>query len=394
MPRTELPREYAPVPNILELRASEYLKPRAPSTSAVARELSEREAGAIRRLAVWSTAWAAGAGVISGAIIGGLEIFVRQELIGAEAQGEWLAHLPEWAGFFAVAAIVSVVEIAFLYWNALHTVGQMSRHAHVGLSGGGYRELVARGLARAALEFPNPDTHVFGIDPYAYVSKWRLTAKNLLYKTKVGVSSFLLRVTLRRVIGRMTVRGLIPLLAAPLYAAWNAIITWRLLRAVRLRIFAPAVIEERVRHMQAAREHLTRETVRVTLGGVGELLKRARDAHPSYVFLLGRLIDVLEPGDEVLDVDWAASKTHLRNLAEAERDLVLDVLVVAALLAGKVRRAQIELLEEAHDHAGLTLRTEALRPLRRRLLRGQRIARGDLRASRKTPQIRARGRPS
>jgi hypothetical protein len=229
-------------------------------------------------------------------------------------------------------------------------------------------------LARAALEFSNPTTRVFGMNPYAYAAIWRLTLKNLLYKAKVSVSSFVLRVSLRRVVGRMTLRGLIPLLAAPLYAVWNAIVTYRLLRAARLRALGPIAIDEAVSRLAAHRDELSADAPRIAVEGVGELMMRAMDAHPNYVYLLGRLIETFEIDNERLAVRWSVTRRQLAALGRKERELVLDLLVLAALLARYVRASQKELLCDAHALAGLEFRPEALGPIRARLLEGRPIA--------------------
>lgn len=382
MPTIEPADQYSPEPNTLEIRAGEYLSGLAPEASAAARELEADEVDRLHAVRRWGVGWAAGAGVLSGALIGGLEIFVRQELMNGEEGLDWGAQALYWGGFFAVAGVISAVEIGFLYWNALRAVGRVSRLARVGLSGDGYRALVARGLARSALEFPNPGTHVFGVDPYARVAPWLLTAKNLLYKTKVGVSSFILRVTLRRVLGRMAVRGVLPLLAAPLYAVWNAIITWRLLKAAQLRALAPLAVEDRVERLTREGNGLSQEARGAVVGGVAEMMRCAMDAHPNYVYLLGRLLESFGMNEEDADSDWEAHRETLGQLDEGERDAVLDALVVAALLTDKIRDSQKEFLEDAHTEAGLTFRAGEVSRLQARVMEGRRLTENELRSVR------------
>ena len=377
MSKLDPAREYSPNPNILEVRASDYLKRLAPSTASTARALSEHEVVELHSIGRRAILWAAVAGIVSGALIGGFEIFVHQRSL--EPELSWWDQLPTWVIFFAVVGVVSAAEIAFLYLNALRAVARISRLGEVPLAGGGFQELVARGLARAALEFSNPTTRVFGMDPYAYAAIWRLTVKNLLYKTKVGVSSFILRVSLRRILGRMTLRGLIPLLAAPLYAVWNAIVTYRLLRAARLRALGPIAIDEAVSRLAAHRAELSDEAVTVTIEGIGELMMRAMDTHPNYVYLLGRLIEIFKLDVESIEVRWAKTRTQLASLAPGEREHVLDMLVVAALLARHVREPQRDLLRDAHARAQLDFRPDALAPLRARLLAGRPISADELR---------------
>ena len=186
----------------------------------------------------------------------------------------------------------------------------MSGRAGPAIGERGFPGLFGRGLARSALEFPNPPVLILGIDPYAYVSGWRLLAKNIAYKMKVGVSSFLLRVFLRRVLARVAIRGILPLIAGPLYAAWNAIIIWRIMHEARIRTLAPSAIERFVADSVDEAEPPGQTVGDLMLRGAAEMLKRNCDAHPNHVYLLLRLRDALGREGDIED-DWVAKAPAL-----------------------------------------------------------------------------------
>lgn len=373
-------RQYSPDPNILERKAAGYLQWRCPGAAKV-RAAPPTDAAALRSVERRAVLWAAVAGIISGGIIGGVEVFVRQGLLEGFEGLDWQEQLPYWVAFFAFAGVISLIEILFLYWTALHAIARVSRIAGLALSERA-SEAVARGLARAALEFPNPRIRVYGIDPYALMPNWRITVRALLYRMKVGVSSFMLRVLLRRVLGRMALRGLVPLFTGPLYAIWNAIITWRIIREARVRALGPAAVEELAAQIDAEGGEVGREAQEVMLHGVGELMMRGYDAHPNYVLLLSRLVEKLDPADHTIEVDWPAKRRHIGDLREREQALALDVLTVAAVLGSKVTRLQKELLGEVHADRGLTLPSAAIKRLRTELIEGQHITREELKAAR------------
>lgn len=205
-----------PEPNALEKRASLYLTSRSSHAKAAAGggEIDRNKLETIRRRAV---IWSILSGTLSGAIIGGTETWLRLVYLGGIENLAFRDQLPYWAAFYAFVGVVTVVEMAFLYWNALDATAKVNIALGTPLNGDG-TELVAVGLARAALESPNPHHVVHGVDPYALMPNWRLLAHNLLYKAKVGASSFILRIIMRRLFARATLRGYIPLLAIPLYA--------------------------------------------------------------------------------------------------------------------------------------------------------------------------------
>ena len=377
MSSTDPVERYAPDPNILERRAGVYLKQLNLADTGEQRERRPEEVSELKFIERRAVLYAAAAGIVSGGIIGGGEVYVRLAWIG-DADAGWLDHWRVWLAFLAFAGFVSAVEIGLLYWNALRAIAGFTRTSGVSLGKRANAEIISRGLARAALEFPNPRDPVFGIDPYARVPNWRLTAQAILYKLKVGVSSFLLRLFMRRVVGRMMVRGLVPLLAGPLYAAWNALITWRICREARVRALGPFAVENLVSAVEGQKEQLTETARDVIVQGTGELMMRGKDAHPNFVVLLARLRRALDVDEDPMSVDWGTTRQGLPELDEAQQNLVLNVLTLASLLGSKVRRGQGELVREAHGDCGRPFHEAAFLALRTKLIEGRAITAADL----------------
>ncbi|HUE45055.1 MAG TPA: hypothetical protein VMO81_02280 [Aestuariivirgaceae bacterium] len=379
-------RRYAPKPNLVERQAAGYLKRRRQDTHAGDdRGTGDDQKGhgaSLRRVQHRAVIWAAVAGILSGSVIGGSELLLRMSVPGELEELGWREQLPYWAGFFAFAGIISGLEILYLYWNALKSIARVRRIAGSDSEESRHGELVALGLARAGLEFPNPRVIIYGIDPYARLPNWRLTAYSILYRLKVGVTSFALRIILRRVFGRMMVRSLIPLFAGPLYAVWNAIITWRIIGEARLRAAGPAAVDRIVACMDAEGRRLSDRAVQLILQGTGELVMRACDAHPNYVLLLARLMEDREIEPRSIKPDWPKHRKELHDLDEAEQQVVLDVLTLASLLGSKLRRPQEEFLRELYGECGGTLQRDALKRLRSKLMDTEPVEAEDLAAVR------------
>jgi hypothetical protein len=366
--------QYSPEPNVLERRAAALIARRA-------RDLRERQAGAqtpvarqVARIQRWSIALAAASGVVSGGLIGAVEIVVRQDLLGGMEDHIGLREqLPYWVGFFVFAGLVSAVEIVFLYGLALEAARRIYCLAGVPADKA-HAQLVERSLARAALEFPNPGERVYGLDPYAHVPRWRVTARNLMYRLKVGVSSFLMRLFLRRVVGRILVRSVVPLLSGPLYAAWNAIIVWRIVRELHIRAFGAAAIgrlAERLRQTPAALDARARAIV---VEGIGELMLRSQDAHPNYVLLLCALRESFGSEDASIEIDWPRRREDFSNIAHDQRASALAVLTFAAAVCTRATRSQKQFLQEAYEDAGERFDPGRLKALRAALLDGEDVA--------------------
>lgn len=368
---------YSPDPNILERRAASYLarlsRPAAAGPGAP-RPIDE---GEMRSAARWAIMLATVAGIVSGAIIGGVEIWIGPGSPDGLDEADWRDQLPTWIGFFAIAGVISAIEIACLYAVALRGIARVTGGSGLDVGDEGYPGLFARSLARGAFEFPNPRITIFGIDPYAYVRGWSLAVQNLAYKLKVGVSSFILRVFLRRVAARMAIRGIVPLLAGPLYAAWNAFVMWRIMNEARVRTLGPRAIDGVLGEMFEDHAVPATRTTDAVLQGAAEMIMRGRDAHSNYVLLISRLREKLGVKAEVA-ADWDGQAETLPSLDKQDQERLLDVLTLTAIVGSRVRRRQKQLLRDVCAACGVGFRPKALTNLRKRLLTGGRLTRDEL----------------
>lgn len=106
------------------------------------------------------------------------------------------------------------------------------------------RDAVLGSLVRAALEVPISRRPLMGIDPLAASPRWMVWAAALLYKGKVALTNMLLRLLLRRMLGRVAIREFLPLVALPVSGAWDAWLCWKVLRDARLRLFARSLVHQ------------------------------------------------------------------------------------------------------------------------------------------------------
>jgi hypothetical protein len=279
-----------------------------------------------------------------------------------------------------LAALVSGAEIVFLYWLILRMVARISSVAGLCLSADEIDQVIARGLSRAALEIPNPRAPIYGIDPYTRVPRWKLIAYAALYRVKVGVTSFVVRVLLRRIIGRTGLRFFIPLVAVPVFAIWNGLVTRWVMREIRIRIAGPVLVQDLSDCVSESRPNLTDESRRLILHSAAESIIRGEDAHPNYSLLLTRLFQDLEISPESFEVDWDATRAGLKNLDGKAQDLLLIVLTAATILSSRLRKAQRDLLADAHALCDRPFQVEALLDLRRQFVSGQGLSKTHLKA--------------
>lgn len=334
--------------------------------------LNPAELGELRARERWTIGWACLAGAISGGILGTSELIVRNQLGQGFSFSEWDRQLPYWIAYLAVALFVSAIEILFLYWNLMRAVSRASSIAGVGMSGSDLEEVMARGLSRAALELPNPRKPIYGIDPYVHIPRIKLIAYTVLYRVKVGATSFLLRVLLRRVLARAVFRFFIPMVAIGVFAVWNGLITWWVLREARIRCLGPVAVQDWREQLLSMREDLGSSGRTRILEAVAETVACSGDAHPNFVLLLHDLFEVMESSPEhVQQVDWNGTLSNLHELSNREKDAVLGTLFLAAVIDGRIPKNEVRLLEEAHQACNRSFQRETVSKLHQELLQGR-----------------------
>ena len=308
--------------------------------------LNPEERRTLRRIERNAVLRAGAAGAFA-ASLGAVVSVLARPLLGEEpADASWGETLRYLGVTVLLALPVAVVELLFIYWNAIISVHRLAEAAGVALfrpddaSGDDEDEIFAAVLARAALEIPNPPRPLFGINPRREASRWRLILASIVYKAKVSMSNFLLRKLLVRAFGRAGLRSWIPFVAVPVTATWDAFVCRRALREARLRAIGPSAARELVAHLLsqvAAPSPLLREAL---YRAVATAVVRSVDFHPNLVELINALKDRV--GEcEADDIDDSRRAIALmQRLDLDERRVALQMLVVACVFDGRVGKKE------------------------------------------------------
>lgn len=283
----------------------------------------------------------------------------------------------ELAAFFGVyglvTALASVLEILYLYWDALVSVRELATGAGLELAqADDDANEVALALARAALELPEAHAPVLGVDPRRESSRAMLLVASLAYKAKTGLTSFLLKAIVRRALGRLATRQLLAFAAVPVNAVWNGVVAFSVLREARIRAMGasaiealvPALVPDPARLSESARLALTR--------AVAASIVRTQEAHPNLVRLLRRVVQRVGPFEDavVLD-DTHLFLAHLAVLARDEQAIVLRMLAIASLIDGRIAGQEKRLLRDALRATGRDVDLREVVRARRRFVRGR-----------------------
>ena len=340
--------------NFIERYGLRYLKKECPGEKTNTRKWDDEQREKILRIER-RTLWIAGlSGAVSGGIIAGMELVLRAWLVDDVETADWNEMIPYYAVNLAFVGFVTVIEVIFLFWLVLSDVARMACIGRLGLAERP-DDVLTTGISRAAMDMPNPQTSFYGINPYHQISGWKLMLYTAAYRAKVGATSIIMRMLLRRVFARAALRSIVPLLAIPLYAFWNVVICYWIMREARGRAAAPIAIAELVEQLEAEKKALGKEEQRVLVALIAEGMMGARDSHPSYLLLLSQVIKLFDMEKETAeqDFDWDKVLDRLAALDHEQQKLAIEVLKLSVILDGPPNRRQRRLLKDACDVCGL-----------------------------------------
>jgi hypothetical protein len=337
--------------------------------------LNPEEREALRRIQRWTVIRAAIAGALSATATFVASVLAHRShpIDGPRVSLHNLVTYWGWVG--AVTLVASIVEIGFLYFDALRAAHRMACAAGLKLDPDTTREHdneVLIMLARAALELPNPLKPLHGIDPLREASPLFVLLVSLLYKAKIALTTFLVKGILRGALGRAAARAVLDFAGVPVTAIWNAIVCRFVLREAQLRILGPSAIAELI-EVYSQSMQLSPAGWLVAERAVAGAVVRTRDFHPNHLALIRALTKQL-PIEEVPEAD--DTQRFIRELAlldRADQTFALRVLVTASILDGRLTRAERRLLQQAFGVCNRPVEMERVRTVTRAFRAGQPI---------------------
>ncbi|MEO7097216.1 MAG: hypothetical protein ABI175_28405 [Polyangiales bacterium] len=318
-------------------------------------------------------------GAVYGGLVGVAETIVRRSVGLDEGVTDPAIVMRFWWIFASIAVPASILEIIYLWIISLRGVhaiaGVASLELFVDRDGQTVQEgaAVAGAMARAALELPNPKKPLHGIDPMREASKLRLMVASIAYKLKVGVTKFVFKAVVRRVLVRAALRVWAPLIAIPVTAVWCGAVVWLVMREARVRALGASAVREMSDAVFTDAPALSPAGRLAMMRAVAACIVRSRDLHPNLVLLLRDTMRHVEPLPEGALDEPSLFLEDLRNLPRAEQDLALRVLGIAAVLDGRFTRAEAHLFREAQRAAGRTPDVSAVNRLRHSFVSGHPI---------------------
>ena len=290
-------------------------------------------------------------GIIFSAVIGILCVFPTVWI------DVYFADSPFWLhyGWVAGVTLVSIViELYVLFIIALRAVYEVSELINIHAT---KNELLEDGafsvkniLARTALELPDPELKILGIDPFKRISKKNLFILGLLYKAKIFVTNLVLKFGLKYSVGDSLMGVPILYEALPVECFWNGVVIRRVVHEARLRLFGFALANQIATNVinSGLLQKLSPLARTGCLRSIGNAVVMAQNYHPNMIILLLRFQEILQITEENKYDDWGMFLDTLKKVNDKERAFLLDLFTISAAFDGRVSHLEEENLMAAY----------------------------------------------
>ena len=372
-------------PSMLERVGLHYFRKR--STKFPARQgdevylLDADEMLALKRIERLAVVRAAIAGATSAAIAAAACYFADPLLDELPSDAGFAQQWKYWLIVMGVTCVVTVAEILFLYWDALRTVHTLACAAGLDLfPKQGERSAVVTSLVQAALELPLPPETNPNVQPGRNTSWLMLFIAPLIYKTKVSLTSFLIKAIVRRYAGRVITRAWIEFVAVPVCAIWNAVVCWWIIREARYRAMGPSAIKYCLQQLYDRNPDLSDEDRLIALDAVASVISRNVNLHPN-VERLYREVENSVDGDMTLNESEFQPEqflSQLGNLSAKQQEFQIGLLELASIIDGHLSPWELELVGDAREVCGMLRDPQRLKMLLAFFRSGQPIDLGEL----------------
>jgi hypothetical protein len=158
-------------------------------------------------------------------------------------------------------------------------------------------------------------------------------------------------------------RAVLELVTIPVTAAWNAVVCFMVAREARLRTMGPSAAVALVGYALEGGP-LSAEGKRAAFRSVASAVVRTGDLHPNLHALLRVLVERLGPVDFDDVDDPSRFLDELAAFSVAEQRLALRLLIIAAVIDGRLTRNERALVAEAFRACGRPLALDRVERLR------------------------------
>jgi len=255
-----------------------------------------------------------------------------------------------WLLFGGITLIAAALEIAYLYYITLRATHQTASICDIKIhKDPKMNSPITAHLVRAAMELPSPPDADPYVKPHRGYPKWRIIIISLLYKTKIMASNAILKITVRKIFLRGAARAWLELIAIPITAFWNSIVTYWILREARIRALGPSTINQILPSL------LTDPTIHEPAQrAIACAIHASRDLHPNLAQMLATTRDLTEKTITESPENINTFHKSLSPLTKPQKQTILKILTLATIIDGKISNKENQLLNLTAEKTNLT----------------------------------------
>ncbi len=290
----------------------------------------------------------------------------------------WTYQIQYWLVVGLVTLLCTIGEFYLLFIDGLKSTNKLAHTAGFDIPENKHDEFVLS-LARAALEIPNSNKPVLGVDPFKYANKTNVYVLTILYKIKIIASNAILKFVLVRLLGNVIAKSYFEFISVLVTAFWDGYITRKIMREARIRTIGPSAVTERVQNYLENADKYSVEFKKECLRAVAAAITQTEEMHPNLQFLLLSAYKKLQLENIEFDVDDMDSfLVNLNNLKEEEQLLLVKMLTFAIVIDGKISADENLVLIKACKISNLKLKEGSIQNLLKMIYNGKPFSVTDL----------------
>lgn len=163
--------------------------------------------------------------------------------------------------------------------------------------------------------------------------------------------------------------------AVPVFAIWNSVICFWVVREARIRAMGPSAAEEISRLLFPSGVPLDPVIRRMSFRAIGACIVKSVDLHPNLIALFNSVYKRLgDPSDEDID-DSEAFLDGLAKLAPEQQDFIIHLLEAASIIDGRLAGRERKIILEAREVCKMPHNLTRVKRLRKNFTTGQPITR-------------------
>jgi hypothetical protein len=215
----------------------------------------------------------------------------------------------------------------------------------------------------------------FGIDPYQGMKISQVWMINLFIALKATLSNMVVKILVRRVLGRYAVREVLDLLGIPIFAFWNIMATRNILREARVMIMGQNLIDFIVPTFEKIASEIKDlpETKSLIYDTLQFIAVSKRDYHANHSYLTAKILSIF---DIPIEDKHLIPNDYAQRLATA--NLMLKrfcqlLIIIGLLLDGQISWRERQRISTLHEKDIIELSVKELVTLKDDFLEGRGI---------------------